>query len=233
MAPKVESLADIMAQLDPAYQGQRDVYSKQSGQIDVDTQNTITGLKAQRGEAWNDIGRSANARGFAFGGIRADEQARYDSTAFMPAVAKTQSEGIKAKNDISLASAQLSTDARKTALGMQQQQQSNLNSWNMQEASLAAQARENQLNRGFQASQAAASRAASQVNVFDTIESMLQNSMGSDRKVSPAAWEQAAAYASRNGLKFQGSDGFASKFWQYANGNHWQDYLGKRYNDKY
>ena len=233
MAPQVQSLADIMAQLDPAYQGQKDVYSKQSGQIDVDTQNTITGLKAQRGEAWNDIGRSANARGFAFGGIRADEQARYDSTSFMPAVANTQSEGIKAKNNISLASAQLDTDSRKTALGMQQQQQTNLNSWNMQEASLAAQARENQLNRSFQASQASASRQASQVNVYDDVEAMMQKAMGSDRKVSPAAWEQIASYASRNGLKFQGNDGFASKFWQYANGNPWQDYLGKRYNDKY
>ena len=233
MAPKVQSLADVMAELDPAYQGQKGVYAQQSSQIDKNTQNTITGLKAQRGEAWNDIGRSANARGFAFGGIRADEQARYDSTTFMPAVANTETAGIKAKSDIALASAQLDTDARKTALGMRQQQQSNLNSWNMQEASLAAQAREGALNRSFQASQAAASRKTNQVNVFDTIESMLQNSMGSDRKVSPAAWEQAAAYASRNGLKFQGGDGFANKFWQYANGNHWQDYLGERYNSKY
>lgn len=161
MAPQVKSLADIMADLAPAYQGQKDIYAQQGAQVQKQAQDTITGLKAQRGEAWNDIGRSANARGFAFGGIRADEQARYDSTHFMPAVANVENQAIKGALDLSLASAGLDTDARKTAMGWQQSQQQALNQWNMQQAQLEAQRRENELNRQFQASQSAAARATS------------------------------------------------------------------------
>lgn len=161
MAPQVKSLADIMADLAPAYQGQKDIYAQQGAQVQKQAQDTVTGLKAQRGQAWDDIGRSANARGFAFGGIRADEQARYDSTHFMPAVANVENQAIKGALDLSLASAGLDTDARKTAMGWQQSQQQALNQWNMQQAQLEAQRRENELNRQFQASQNAANRAAS------------------------------------------------------------------------
>ena len=161
MAPEVKQLADIMADLNPGIQGQRDILAQQGQQLQKQSQDTIAGLKAQRGQAWNDIGTSANARGFAFGGIRADEQARYDSTQFMPAVANTENLAIKGALDLGMAGAELETDARKTALGWQQNQQQALNQWNMQQAQLEASRRENELNRQFQASQAAASRSAS------------------------------------------------------------------------
>ena len=243
-APKVQTLAQARVDLDPAYAASKDVVNKQIAGLGAKYDAQRAGITAEKGQGFNAINNQATGRGASFSGIPIDEQATYLSTKFLPGMMAANAQ--QNEDDLALQGtlAGIDKEQRIAAQGRVDQQQSALNSWNMQEASLAAQARENALNReatarenaadrSFQASQSAATRAASQVNVYDTVESMLQNSMGSDRKVSPAAWEQAAAYASRNGLKFQGGDGFANRFWQYANGSHWQDYLGKRYNDKY
>ncbi len=232
-APQVQTLAQAMADLNPAYAASKDVVNQQISGLGAKYDAQRAGITAEKGQGFNAINNQATGRGASFSGIPIDEQATYLSTKFLPGMQAANRQ--QNEDDLALKGtlAGIDKEQRLGAQGRVDSQQSALNSWNMQQESLAAQAREAQLNRNFQAGQAALNRQPSQVNVYDDVEAMMQKSMGSDRKVSPAAWEQIAAYASRNGLKFQGNDGFASKFWQYANGNHWQDYLCKRYTDKY
>ena len=60
--------------------------------------------------------------------------------------------------------------------------------------------------------------------VDSTVRAMLESEMGRDQKVSPATWRRAASYAAAHGIRFGGANGFASRFWNYANDNHWRDY---------
>lgn len=243
-APQVQTLAQAIADLNPAYAASKDVVNQQISGLGAKYDGQRAGINAARGQGFNAINNQATGRGASFSGIPIDEQATYLSTKYLPGMMdanrQENEDGLALKGTL----AGIDKEMRVGAQGRVDQQQSALNSWNMQQESLAATARENELNRkasaaeaaanrSFQAGQAASARQSSQVNVYDDVEAMMQKAMGTDRKVSPAAWEQIASYASRNGLKFQGNDGFASKFWQYANGNHWQDYLGKRYTDKY
>lgn len=159
-APTVQTLAQVMADLNPAYGAQKTAIDANSAQLQTQGDATVKGLQAQRGEAWNDIGTSANARGFAFSGIPIDEQARYDSTKFMPAVANVGQEVLKGVNANNLQKASLDTEATRYGLSRIDQQQSSLNQWNLSQMQQEAQARENALNRQASAAEAAANRAA-------------------------------------------------------------------------
>lgn len=233
MAPKVQTLAEAMADLNPAYAASKDVVNQQISGLGAKYDAQRAGINAARGQGFNAINNQATGRGASFSGIPIDEQATYLSTKYLPGMQQADyqqnEEGLQLKGRLT----DIDKELRLGAVGRIDKQQSDLNSWNSARASEAFQAAENAKNRAASAAEAAANRAASaasnKVNVYDTIEGMLQGAMGGDRKVSPAAWEQAAAYASRNGLAFSGKDGFANRFWQYANGNHWQDYLGNRY----
>lgn len=139
-------------------------------------------------------------------------------------------------------SAKRSWDAAEAARAFQAAEAEKQREFQRQQAEQAYQrqlalARE---QRAWQAQQNAASRASSaslasmryggggggnDVNRVDsTIRAMLESEMGRDQKVSPATWRRAASYAAAHGIRFGGAGGFASRFWNYANDNHWRDY---------
>lgn len=238
-APKVQTLAEAMAELNPAYAQSQQVIQKRQSGLGAKYDAQRAGITAERGEGFNTINNQATARGGSFSGVPVEEQSRYLSTKFLPGM--QQADYQQNEEDLTLQGelAGINKEIRVGAIGRIDQQQSALNSWNMQQQQLQQQREEAEKQRRFQAEQSgldraasaaqsaanrASSAASSQVNVYDTIETMLMGAMGTDRKVSPTAWKQAAAYAKRNGVGFEGGDGFASRFWSYTNDAHWKDY---------
>ena len=98
---------------------------------------------------------------------------------------------------------------------------------------------ENQKERDFTASQNAAARAASAssrassrasgalnapTSGAEAARAFLLSNSDSQGKVNPSVWAAAVDMASKGGMKFGGSDGFASTFWSYANDDQWKKY---------
>lgn len=158
--PVVQTLAQVMADLDPAYAGQTSVVQQKQAGLGAKYGAQKSALTAEKAEGFNTINDQAVGRGAAFSGIPVDEQARYLATKYLPGVqaadAQMNEEDLTLQGKI----ADINADKTKTAYSTVQQQNQNLNSWNMQEAQLAAQARENALNRTASANESAANRAA-------------------------------------------------------------------------
>lgn len=215
-APQVQTLAQIMADLSPTTNAQNSAIDANTGQLKTQGAATVAGLQSQRGQAWNDIGTSANARGLAFSGIPADEQSRYDSTQFMPAVANVGQEIIKGTNANNLQKSQLEADNIKYGLGRVDQQQSSLNQWNLAQMQNEAQAKEGALNRAASARESAASRAASTPKTLspnDAALGVINGIISSGADINSSAFQLARdAYKTAGGNTSQ----FASDFWKYV-----------------
>lgn len=175
-APKVQTVAEIMAELAPATQGQQALIDTQRANLGTKYGAQKTGLEATKVEGFNQINDQATGKGMAFSGIPAHEQATYLSTKYLPALAALDQQQNDEDMGLQKESAGLYSDTYKTAFSERSSQNSNLNSWNMQQQSLEASARENQLNREASAREAAASRAAQSVaDAGPTIGQYLQS----------------------------------------------------------
>lgn len=229
-APQVQTLAQVMADLNPAFQGQEANIAKQKVTVGQTYDAQRSAITAEKGQGFNDINDSARGRGVgaAFSGIPVDEQARYLSTKFLPGMQAADANQNKDSLALDMQSAQLATQKQTQALGRIDQQQSALNAWNLQQEQLAATARENALNRAAEAAQAAASRAATQsaqpsanAQVRAYLDQYVDPKTG---KVPVAIWQNAVRRASESGLGFSGNNGFASTFWNYADDSNWKAY---------
>ena len=165
MQPQVESLDSILARYLPAYQAQKDVYGKMLAQTGVDAEAKKAGLRAEQKQAFGQIEQGASNKGMLFSGFSPDQQARYNATKFMPALAGVDSAAMGSQNKLALALAGLDTNARQQATGEMQRQQQNLFSWQQGETSRQAQAAEAEKQRQFQAQQNALSRALQQQQI--------------------------------------------------------------------
>ena len=110
-------------------------------------------------------------RGISFGGIAADEQSQYLAEKYLPGLAAVDASVNERNLGLDNEAAKIQSDMRNMAFSAREGQQKDLNSWNMQQESLRAQAeaarlerearaRESAADRSFQASQSAVSRAA-------------------------------------------------------------------------
>lgn len=156
MAPQVQSLAEVMQELNPAYSASTSVIDKQQANLGAKYDIQRTGLDAKKVQGFNTINNQATGRGMSFSGIPVDEQANYLSTEYLPAYAQTYQQ----QNDEDLAlqgkRADIGIQQAGQAMTYRQQQQSALNSWNLQQMQQQFQAEQNRLDR----SAAAAARAA-------------------------------------------------------------------------
>lgn len=190
--PTVQTLDQIMAELQPGYSGQKSVINQQMANTDATAKAAQLGLDAAKTQGFNNINTQATGRGLAFGGVPLDEQYNYLSTEYLPGVQKAKAQQAADKLTLSGQLASLDTDARNRAMSTRDSQQSSLNQWNLQQSQLEAQAklareqaaataRENALNRAASAREAAANRAAS--NTTPTVSQYVASqfaAMGSD-----------------------------------------------------
>ena len=146
-APRVQTLAEAMRDLDPAYAASRDVVTKRQQALPGKYDAQRAGIYAARGEGFNTINNQATGRGGSFSGIPQDEQARYLSTKFLPGL--QQADFQQNEEDLNL-QGQLAGIDKEQRLGAQSRvdkQQSDLNAWNQMVAQQEFQAREAEKQR--------------------------------------------------------------------------------------
>ncbi len=236
MAPTVQTLDQILAGYQPAYAGQKNVYNQMMTQNKANAEQKKQGLFAQQKEAFSGIEQTAANKGMLFSGFSPDQQARYTSTKFLPAMAGLEQETMAGNNRLALALAGLDTEARNKAESELSRQKQNLFTWQQAESARQAQAEQERLRREqqerqfqanyalqqqqmrSQASAAGGGRASNQ----ESFAGALASAAGGDGKVSPGDY---------NALKNQWVSAgygdyksFHDKFWKFANNSHWWDY---------
>ncbi len=182
-------------------------------------------LGAAKTKGFNDINTSATGRGMAFSGIPLDEQANYLAETYLPGMQRADAQTNADRLTLQGQAASLGTDQRKTALNLQQTQQSAANQWNL-----------NAENNRFSASESAKSRSATAANRASdrAYAAELQAKADKEDEISP--YEGTLAYiddfiksgAKMNSTVFQlardkytrvlkGDAGqFATDFWKYV-----------------
>lgn len=158
-APKVQTIQESIGDLNPAYEGSRNVINQQIGNLGQKYDAQRAGIYAARGNAYNAINNQATGRGLAFSGIPAHEQARYEAEKTLPALMQADfqqnDEGLQLQGRL----ADLDKELRTNALNRVDRQQSDLNSWNQMVAGQEFTAGENEKNRNFQRSEREATQA--------------------------------------------------------------------------
>jgi hypothetical protein len=245
-APTVQTLDQIMAELQPGYQGQRQVIGKAIANTNETYKASELALDAAKTQGFNQINEQATGKGTAFGGIPVEEQAEYLSTKYLPG---KQAAKAKQQEDILTLEGQnaaLDTDIRNKAFDTRNTQVGSLNQWNLQQEAQRAAAEAARIERDFQASQAeknraheaaqnAANRAASaaanapkQVSPSQAALTIISQGLGGDGFVSPSTFQLA-----RDMYRQAGGDAgkFASEFWKYTgagagqkNQSNWKSY---------
>jgi hypothetical protein len=223
----VQTLDQIMAELQPGYTGQREVIGKAIANTNETYKASELALDASKTQGFNQINDQATGKGTAFGGIPITEQADYLSTKYLPG---KQAAKAKQQEDILTLEGQnaaLDTDVRNKAFGSRETQVGSLNQWNLQQAAQEAAAEAARLERDFTASEnakqranenanAAAARAASApkaVSPQQAALSVISTGLGGDGYVSPSTFQIA-----RDLYRQAGGDvgQFATEFWKYT-----------------
>lgn len=224
-APRVQTLAEAMRDLDPAYAASRDVVTKRQQALPGKYDAQRAGIYAARGEGFNTINNQATGRGASFSGIPQDEQARYLSTKFLPGL--QQADFQQNEEDLNLQGqlAGIDKEQRLGAQGRVDKQQSDLNAWNQMIAQQEFQAKEAEKQRQFQAAQAAEqrkftasqnalARAPRKLSPFQSAMNVIAAGVGNqDQGVSVNTFQMAReAYRQAGGDTRQ----FASEFWKFV-----------------
>ena len=146
MAPKVQTLAEVTAQMDPAFAGAKDVIAKKQALLPGQFDALRAGINAARGQGFNAINNSATGRGASFSGIPIDEQATYLSTKYLPGMMQTNTDQNAADLELAAKLADINKEQATSAMSKVASQEANLNAWNMQQAQIAATAAEGARN---------------------------------------------------------------------------------------
>ena len=208
-APTVQSLGDIMQELQPAVQGQVDVINAQKEANAGIYEAQRAGLDATKTREFNTINTQATGRGMTFSGIPLNEQAEYLSTKYLPGVQASHAQ----QNADALAydreSADLNANVFNRAFDWRNQQVLTLNDWNKmlagqewqtgeREAGQAWQSGENVLNRQHQTSERIAGQDwQSGENRLNREHTSSENKLDREFQASQNAMNRASAATAR------------------------------------
>lgn len=235
-APKVQTVAQAMKDLNPAYSASKKIVNQRIGGLDAKYDSQRTALTAEKGQGFNAINNQATGRGASFSGIPLDEQATYLSTKYLPGMQQADyqqnDEGLTLQGRI----ADMNKEQRLSAIDIRQAQKSDLNSWNSARASEAAAAKEARLQREFTSRQNAADRAASAASraasapsgpsrgqIISGLNGWAKSRVGGDGNLSPSDFRRGYQQAAANGMSI---DDYNSVMYRYINTTHTKDYIG-------
>lgn len=238
MAPQVQTLAEVMAGLDPAYSAQTSVIQKRQAGLGAKYDAQRAGLAAEKGQGFNAINNQATGRGMSFSGIPIDEQATYLSTKYLPGVQQANYQ--QNDEDLTLQGqvAEIGTQKANRGLDIVEKQKSDLNQWNQNERSIQAQAEAARLSREFEASENAKNRAASAAEaaanraasaptgpsrgeIISGLNNWTSGKAGADGKLSPTDFKKGYQKAAEYGMSV---DDYTAVMYRYINTSHAKDY---------
>ena len=208
-----QSLDQIIAGLNQAYQPQVDILNTERGGLGAKYDSQRTALGAQKVQGFNTINDNANAKGMAFSGIPMDEQANYLSTQYLPGMQKLTTQ--QNEDDLALQKSLASINSEKVlkATDIRQQQQSAYETYLENERQRAFQAEQSRLERANAAAIAAAERATSAtpaVSVADLINAwgdQMYASQG-DAYRKNYAWENSSIKGQLAAMGVNGEDSY-------------------------
>lgn len=139
-APVVQSLEQILAEIDPSYAPTETLYNQQIAGIPQKYQAQRQGMEVAKTNAFRDINRGANARGMAFSGMPMEEQTRYVGEKYLPGLTALEQQGNSETLELQKALAGLQGEKRNRALDTRNSQQTAYTQW--EQAEQARQAEE-------------------------------------------------------------------------------------------
>lgn len=233
MAPQVQTIAQAMADLDPAYSASRNAIGQQQANIPIKYDAQRSGIRAERGQAFNTINAQARGRGVAFGGIPLDEQATYLSTKYLPGLQQADFQQNEENLALTKELAGIDKELRLGAVGRVDKQTSDLNSWNQMLATQKFQQEEAERDRAFRASQSALDRSASAAargssgpsrgQIVDELNAWTRGKTGVDGKLSPSDFRAGYQQAAKHGMSLED---YNAVMYQYINTSHIDQYIG-------
>lgn len=136
-APVVQSVEQIISDLNPAYQGQIDVLNQRRAQLPGQFEAQRQALGAEKVQGFNQINNQATGRGMSFSGIPLDEQANYLSTKYLPGLTALTSQENEQNLALDDALAKINQDRRLRAMDTRQSQQKSLEAYLSEQRQMA------------------------------------------------------------------------------------------------
>ena len=160
-APTVQTLDQIMAELQPGYTAQRGVIQKGIQNTNETYKASELALDAAKTQGFNQINDQATGKGVgrAFSGLPIVEQADYLSTKYLPGLQQAKAQQQKDILTLEGQNAALDTDIRNRAFSSRESQIGAQNQWNLQQEAQRAAAEAARIERDFRASEAQKERA--------------------------------------------------------------------------
>lgn len=124
--PQVQSVEQIISDLNPAYQSSIDVIGQRRAQLPQQFDAQRMALDAAKVQGFNQINNQMTGRGIAFSGITADEQANYLSTKYLPGMQQLTLQQNEQNLALDEALAKINQERRLRAMDVRQTQQSSL-----------------------------------------------------------------------------------------------------------
>jgi hypothetical protein len=143
-----QNLDQIISELDASYNPSRQTINDRINGLQGAETADVAGLEAQKNTAFDDITNGARSRGMGFSGIPLQEQAKYTSSSFLPAVAKVKQSYSEGRNSLVDALNNMNIDQRKTAMSIRETQQNRDYQQEQDRLAREAQARASQAAAG-------------------------------------------------------------------------------------
>jgi len=202
--PKVRELNSLVTEIGSSVKPQMDLINNDIAANDAAGAAQIAGLGARKDTAFKQIEQTAQDKGQFFSGFSPNEQATYTAGTYLPALAQLQQTIAQTRSGLLGKKADINKGVFDKAFATRQGDIGSMNDWNKMNQQQQFQARQDILQRDFQAKESARDRAASAANAAasrsgaspaDVLEadrraiaSELSKVTGSDGKVSPGSY---------------------------------------------
>lgn len=224
-APAIRNLNTLVNEIGQSVKGQKAL-------IDADIASNAqagaaqeAGLQAQAQQTYGQIEQAAQDKGMFFSGFSPEEQAKYNATTYLPALANLQATIAQTRSALMGKKADLDTnvfnkafDTREGDINRNFQYTERVagQEFSASEADKARQfeARENAATRAAQAAQSAAAR-ASEPTAAQNMATALTSKVGGDGFVSPGTWNALRAQWTSGG--YGNAASFDQAFADYRN----------------
>lgn len=171
-APKVQTIEQIVNDLNPAYQGSIDMVNKRKALIPEQQKADQMALDAQKTKNFNKINENMAARGIS-GGLPSHEQAEYLSDVYLPGMQRLKSKAMEQEMGLDEALAQINKERRLAAMDTRTRQQSSLQKYLAEERQMAWDREKFKAQQAMEQKRMAAQGGGSTADPADTFKSFI------------------------------------------------------------
>lgn len=158
MPPQVQTLDQILAELETAYAPTRNIYQQQASLVPAKFDTRRSALEGARVKNFDNIATSANRAGMGFTGFTQAEQGDYLADKFLPGMQQSYVDQDQEALQFSKSLAELDMEKRLKGMSRENEQKSARSSWEENERKRAFDAEQNRLDRSASAAKATASK---------------------------------------------------------------------------